>query len=60
MHIHYFQELRAQSLPLVAALCHVDAVKQVPIAVWHTLVMWETECHYDWLGTLAGIEPWLW
>lgn len=60
MHIHYFQELTDQSLLLVAVLCHVDAVRQLAIAVWHMLVMWERECHCGWLGTLAGVGTWLW
>lgn len=60
MHIPCFQELRAQSLLLVAALCHVDAVRQVPTAVLYMLVLWERQCYCDCLEVLAGVETWLW
>lgn len=55
-----FPGAESWSLLLVAALCHADAVRQVPTAVWHMLLMWERESHCDWVGALAGAATWLW
>lgn len=60
MHMHWFQELRDQSVLLVAALCHMDALRELSIAEWHVVVVWEREHHCEWLGALAGVETWLW
>lgn len=35
MHVHCFQELRAQSVLPVPALCHMDALRELPTAVAH-------------------------
>lgn len=39
MHVHWFQELRAHSVLLVAALCHMDALRQLCMAEWHIVVV---------------------
>lgn len=39
MHVHWFQELRAQSVFLVAALCHMDALRDLSMAEWHIVVL---------------------